>query len=89
MALNMFMPAVTGMEAQSHAMGQIGTNISNITTVGYKTNETMFQTLLGSSSVNSSGQSANFTSRTGIMGVGYDSRTNLSQHVKVSASGVA
>lgn len=41
-----FANASMGMQAQSHAMGQISTNVSNINTNGYKKTETHFQTVL-------------------------------------------
>ena len=41
MALSMFYPSVTGMEAQSHAMSTVSTNIANVNTVGYKKQETL------------------------------------------------
>lgn len=77
MALNSFMPSTTGMEAQSHAMGQVATNIANMRTVGYRSNETMFYTLLGSNPVVKSHNSGIASSRADIQGVGYYDRTNI------------
>lgn len=86
MVLSSFMPSVTGMEAQSHAMGQVSSNIANMTTVGYKSNETMFYTLLGSQPVVKSNQSGMSSSRADIAGVGYYDRTNVTAQGTVSAS---
>ena len=77
MALSLFMPSTTGMEAQSHALSQVATNIANINTVGYKTNETMFYSLLGSNPVVKSTNTGLTSSRTDIQGVGYYDRTNV------------
>lgn len=79
MVLSAFMPSVTGMDAQSHAIGQVSSNIANISTVGYKTNETMFYSLLGSQPVVKSNQSGLSSSRADITGVGYYDRTNIDQ----------
>lgn len=80
------MPSVGGMEAQSHALGQVSTNIANMTTAGYKSNETMFYTLLGSQPVVKSGQSGLSSSRADIGGVGYYDRTNVTVQGVVSPS---
>lgn len=77
MALASFIPSITGMEAQSHAIGQISGNIANIRTVGYKTNQTLFYTLLGSNPVVKGNNSGINSSRTDITGVGYYDRTNI------------
>lgn len=79
MVLSSFMPSISGMEAQSHAIGQVSANIANMTTVGYKTNETMFYTLLGSQPAVKSNQSGLSSSRADISGVGYYDRTNILQ----------
>lgn len=87
MVLYAFMPSVTGMEAQSHALGQVSTNIANMTTVGYKSNETMFYTLLGSQPTVKSNQSGLSSSRVDIAGVGHYDRTNIErQGVVVNTS---
>lgn len=80
------MPSVTGMEAQAHAIGQVSSNIANISTVGYKTNETMFYTLLGSQPAVKSNQSGLSSSRADITGVGYYDRTNVDQQGVVTSS---
>jgi flagellar hook protein FlgE len=51
MTLANFITSVSGMNAQSHAMGQISANVANVNTPGYKRSETQFQDLIGRSSV--------------------------------------
>ncbi len=46
MTTGVLLTSAMAMNAQSHAMGQIGTNIANVNTAGYKKQETMFATLL-------------------------------------------
>lgn len=87
MALNIFFPSVTGLEAQSHAMGQISTNIANISTVGYRTNETMFYTMLGSNPVVKGNQVDSASSHADAHGVGYYDRTNIFKTGNVVSSG--
>ena len=87
MALGLFMPSTTGMEAQSHALGQVSTNIANMRTVGYKSNETMFYTLLGSTPTVKSHNSGISSSRADIMGVGYYDRTNILQGGEITMTG--
>ena len=87
MALNNFIPCVTGMEAQAHAMSQVSTNIANMRTVGYKNNETMFYTLLGSDPVVKSHNSGISSSRTDIDGVGYYDRTHITKAGVISTTG--
>ena len=48
MALSIFSPSVSGLNAQSHALETVSTNLANISTTGYKSAETMFYSLLGS-----------------------------------------
>lgn len=86
MALNMFMPSVSGLEAQSHALGTVSTNIANINTVGYKSSETMFYTLLGSTPSVKGNQNGLSSSRVDTHGVGYYDRTNVSNQGQVTAS---
>ena len=69
MALSIFTPSVTGMEAQSQALGTVSTNIANISTVGYRSVETMFQTLLGTTPATGNTNSGDASSRVGINGV--------------------
>ncbi len=49
MALSIFSPSVSGMQAQSHALGEISTNVANMNTVGYRYIDTTFKTLLSTS----------------------------------------
>lgn len=87
MALSSFLPSTTGLEAQSHALGQVATNIANMRTVGYKANETMFYTLLGSNPVVKSTNTGLYSSRADIQGVGYYDRTNILNGGLVSTTG--
>lgn len=87
MALSMFIPSTTGMEAYSHAIGQVSTNIANIQTVGYKSNQTMFYTLLGSNPVVKSNASGNWSSRVDVQGVGYYDRTNVTSEGSLATTG--
>ena len=86
MVLSSFMPAVTGMEAQAHALGTVGGNIANINTVGYKANETMFRTMLGATPVVKGSQDSLARSLVDIHGVGYYDRTNVTHQGIVRAS---
>lgn len=87
MALSIFTPSVTGMDAQSHALQTVSTNIANINTVGYKSSETMFYTLLGSAPVvKGNGANGLHSSRVDTNGVGYYDRTLISSQGQVVAS---
>lgn len=79
MVLSIFMPTVTGMDAQSHALETVSSNIANISTVGYKSDETLFHTLLGATPVAKGNQSGLSSSRVDVHGVGYYDRTNVTQ----------
>lgn len=87
MTIANFMPSVTGMEAYSHALGQVSTNVANINTTGYKSNETMFYTLLGSSPVVKGNQNGISSSKADIDGVGYYDRTAIDKPGTVTATG--
>ncbi len=87
MTIASFIPAVTGMNALSHAQQTVSENIANINTTGYKQNETLFQTLLGSSGLNVGSQSGLHSSRVSISGVDYYDRTNIGQEGLVQATG--
>ncbi len=87
MALKGFIPSTTGMQAYAHSLGQISTNIANISTVGYRTNETMFYTLLGANPVVKNNNAGISSSRVDIEGVGYYDRTNVLDQGQVSATG--
>ena len=69
MTIASFIPSVTGMEAMSHAQETVASNIANMNTTGYKQNETLFYSLLGSKGVNSGAQSGLNSSRVDITGV--------------------
>ncbi len=87
MALSIFTPSVTGMDAQSHAMSTVSTNLANMRTVGYKSSETMFYTLLGSNPVVKGNNSGLHSSRTDIDGVGYYDRTSITRPGTVTSTG--
>ena len=87
MTIASFIPSVTGLDAMSHAQQTVAENISNMNTTGYKQNETLFQTLLGSSGWNVGAQSGLHSSRTSILGVGTHDRTNISMEGLVKPTG--
>lgn len=89
MALSIFTPSVTGMDAQSHAMGTVSTNLANMRTIGYRSSETMFYTLLGSKPMVQSNASGIAGSRADIDGVGYYDRTNMTRNGIVTSTGRA
>ena len=87
MALSSFTPSVTGMAAQTQALGSVSTNIANISTVGYRSVETMFQTLLGTTPSTGNTKTGDASSRVGINGVSTYDRTLISQQGNVTATG--
>ena len=91
MSIGSFFPAVTGMNAQSHALSQVSNNIIHSTTTGYKTTDTMFYTLLGSNPVvkNSDGNSSasKYSSRADVHGVGTYDRVNISAQGLIQNTG--
>ena len=87
MTIASFIPAVTGMNAMTQAQQTVSENIANLRTTGYKENETLFHTLLGSSGLNVGSQSGLSSSRTSISGVGAYNRTNIGTEGVVSATG--
>ncbi len=87
MTIASFIPSVTGMNAMSHAQQTVAENIANMNTTGYKQNETLFYSLLGSSGLNAGAQSGLHSSRTAIDGVGYYDRTNVSIEGNVKSTG--
>ena len=87
MTIASFIPSVTGMSAMSHAQQTVAENIANMNTTGYKQNETLFYSLLGSSGLNAGAQSGLNSSRTAIDGVGYYDRTNISIEGSVQSTG--
>ena len=87
MALSIFTPSVTGMASQSHALETVSTNIANINTVGYKSSETMFYTMLGSIPVVKGNAASGLQStRVDTQGVGYYDRTLITSQGQVVAS---
>ena len=87
MALASFIPSVTGLDAMSLAQQAVSENIANLRTTGYKTNETLFRTLLGSSGLNSGSNSGLSSSRTSICGVDAYNRINVGIEGVVNATG--
>ncbi len=87
MPIASFIPSVSGMEAMSHAQQTVAENIANMNTTGYKQNETLFYTLLGSEGVNSGAQSGLHSSRVDITGVNYYDRTNIGIEGTVKPTG--
>ncbi len=88
MAISSFIASISGMDAQSHAMGQVSTNIANVTTVGYKPTETMFYTMLGSEpAVKSNSVNMDSTVRADVNGVGYYDRTHVELKGDIAQTG--
>ncbi len=88
MALSIFYPSVTGMEAHSHAMSTVSTNIANINTVGYKKQETLFQTMLGSQPVVKGGGNTGLSSsRADVSGVTAYDRTYVTSMGTIQSTG--
>ena len=87
MALSIFSPSVSGLNAQSHALETVSTNLANISTTGYKSAETMFYSLLGSQPLVKSNSSGLSSSRVDIDGVGYYDRTSITRAGTISATG--
>lgn len=87
MALSSFTPSVTGLEAQSHALQTVSTNFANMRTVGYKPNETMFKTLLGSTPSYNNTVDELSSSRVNINGVSYYDRTLVNKQGLITATG--
>ena len=65
------------MSAMSTAQQSVAENIVNMNTVGYKQQQTLFYTLLGSSGMNAGSQSGLHSSRADITGVDAYNRTNI------------
>ncbi|MDD4556811.1 MAG: flagellar hook-basal body complex protein [Alphaproteobacteria bacterium] len=87
MSLSNFYASISGMEAQSRAMQSVSMNIANMTTTGYKSNETMFSTLLGSQPAIKTNASGNYGSRSDIYGVSAYERTNILKQGTVASTG--
>lgn len=87
MTIASFIPSVTGMNAMSHAQQTVAENIANMNTTGYKQNETLFYSLLGSSGLNVGSQSGLSSSRVSISGVDCYDRTNIGIEGTVKTTG--
>lgn len=87
MALSSFTPSVTGMSAQAHALETVSTNMANMRTVGYKPNETMFSTMLGTTSNYSNTVDQLSSNRVSINGVNYYDRTLVNTQGTITATG--
>ena len=88
MVLSAFMPSVTGMNAQAHAMGTVSSNIANMRTVGYKSADTQFYSLLGSQPIVKGNPSTGLqSSRVDISGVGYYDRTGIDKQGIIAITG--
>lgn len=87
MAIASFTPSVTGLAAQSQALGTVSTNIANISTVGYRSVQTMFQTLLGQTPATGNSRIGIASSRVGINGVTAHDRTLITQQGAISSTG--
>ena len=86
MALSIFFPSVSGLNAQSDALGTVSDNIANMRTVGYKSAETMFYTLLGSQPAVKSNASGLNSSRVDVHGVGDYTRYNILQGGNITST---
>lgn len=87
MAIASFTPSVTGLNAQSQALSTVSTNIANMSTVGYRSVETMFQTLLGHTPSTGNTRVGLGSSRVAINGVTAHDRTLISQQGNVMQTG--
>lgn len=87
MALASFTPSTTGLAAQSQALSTVSTNIANMSTVGYRSVETMFQTLLGHTPSAGNTKVGNAASRVAINGVTAYDRTLITQQGPITATG--
>ena len=86
MALSIFFPSVSGLNAQSNALGTVSDNIANMRTVGYKSADTMFYTLLGSQPAVKSNASGLNSSRVDVQGVGDYTRYNILQGGNITST---
>lgn len=87
MALSIFSPSVSGLNAQSHALGTVSTNLANVSTTGYKSAETMFYSLIGSEPIVKGNSSGLSSSRVDIGEVGYYDRTNITRAGTIATTG--
>lgn len=89
MTLASFIPSVSGLNAMSTAQQSVAENIVNMNTAGYKQQQTLFHTLLGSSGINAGSQSGLHSSRVDITGVDAYNRTNIDIEGIAKATGNA
>ena len=87
MTLASFIPSVSGLNAMSTAQQSVAENIVNMNTTGYKQQQTLFYTLLGSSGMNAGAQSGLHSSRADITGVDAYNRTNIDLEGVAKATG--
>ena len=86
MALGMFSSSILGMDAQSHALQTVAQNLANMNTIGYKSSNTMFHSLIGSTSSVRGNNSGLASSKSDVGGIGYYDRTNVDMQGVVTAS---
>jgi len=92
MVLLSFLPSVSGMEAQTQALNTASMNIANMNTVGYKGQDTLFYTMLGSQPVVSGQPSVGYSDskvagRADISSVGAYDRTKILTQGLISSTG--
>lgn len=89
MALGIFFASTTGLEAQSNALSAVSDNIANINTVGYKSADTQFYTLLGSLPSTYNNASGLASSRVDTFGVGSYTRYSVLDQGVITSTGNA
>ncbi len=87
MALGIFFPSASGLTAQSNALASVSENIANMRTVGYKSTDTLFYTLLGSQPATMNNASGLSSSRADINGVGSYERHNILKQGQITSTG--
>ncbi len=87
MALSIFFPSVTGLNAQSEAMSVVSENIANIRTVGYKSADALFQTMLGQQPATRNNATGLGASNTDVHGVNSYVRYNILQQGTITSTG--
>lgn len=87
MALSIFSPSVSGLNAQSHALETVSMNLANVSTTGYKSAETLFYTMLGNQPLVRENASGLSSSRVDVNGVGYYDRTSITVGGTISSTG--
>lgn len=79
---------VSGLNAQGRAIGAIGDNIANISTVGFKAGEASFSSLVtGSTGVGGSGAGVISSNRIGVDQQGLIQSTGVSTDIAISGQG--